>query len=103
MKAGLDAVVIADDLTGAADTGVQFGAIGSAIYLLPVETLSLERPWMASASGICVYTDTRHRSAQAAAERLRLLARALPGVKPRWIYKKIDSCLRGNDNAQKQS
>lgn len=100
MKPALDAVVIADDLTGAADTGVQFGADGSAVYLLPIETLSLERPWMASADTVCVYTDTRQSSAQTAAHRVRLLARALPRLRPRRIYKKIDSCLRGNPGAE---
>jgi D-threonate/D-erythronate kinase len=100
MKPGLDTVVIADDLTGAADTGVQFGDDGSSVYLLPIETLSLERPWMASANTVCVYTNTRQSSAQTAADRVRLLARALPRLRPRWIYKKIDSCLRGNPGAE---
>ena len=100
MTGRLETVVIADDLTGAADTGVQFGAEGSALFLLPAETLSCKRPWMASASGICVYTHTRHRSPQAAANRLRPLARALSELRPRWVYKKVDSCMRGNLGAE---
>ena len=46
MGAGLEVVVIADDLTGAADTGVLFGAAGSPVYLMPAESISLDRPWM---------------------------------------------------------
>lgn len=93
-------VVIADDLTGAADTGVQFIAIGGPIYLVPVETLSLGRPWMATATGISVYTATRDLSPQEAGKRVRLAAQALSDPHPRWIYKKIDSCLRGNLGAE---
>ncbi len=93
-------VIIADDLTGAADTGVQFAAIGGPIYLVPVATLSLGRPWMATAAGISVYTASRELSPPAAAERVRSVARMLPDPRPRWIYKKVDSCLRGNLGAE---
>nr|WP_243448368.1 four-carbon acid sugar kinase family protein [Candidatus Thiosymbion oneisti] len=96
----MDVAVIADDLTGAADTGVQFAAIGVPIYLLPVETLSPGRPWLATATGISVYTATRGLSVPEAGKRVRLAARALPDPHPRWIYKKIDSCLRGNLGAE---
>jgi len=100
MRADLKAVVIADDLTGAADTGVQFTAVGSPVYLMPTETLSLDRPWMAAAAGISVYTGSRQVSPQVAAQRLRPVARALADLRPEWVYKKIDSCLRGNLGAE---
>ncbi|WP_089724818.1 four-carbon acid sugar kinase family protein [Candidatus Thiosymbion oneisti] len=100
MPSGPDVAVIADDLTGAADTGVQFAAIGAPVYLMPVETLSLGRPWLATATGISVYTATRGLSASEAGKCVRLAARALPDPHPRWIYKKIDSCLRGNLGAE---
>lgn len=93
-------VIIADDLTGGADTGVQFVAGGSPVYLMPVETLSSTRPWLATAAGISVYTATRDRSARIAGERVREVARSLPDPRPRWFYKKIDSCLRGNLGAE---
>jgi len=96
----LEAVVIADDLTGAADTGVQFAASGAPVYLIPVETLSPARPWMTTATGLSVHTASRELSAQEAGERLRSAAQALPDPHPRWIYKKIDSCLRGNLGAE---
>jgi len=100
MPSGPDVAVIADDLTGAADTGVQFAASGEPVYLVPAATLSLKRPWMAMASGISVYTASRDLSPPAAAERVRLVAQTLLGPRPRWIYKKIDSCLRGNLGAE---
>ena len=100
MRHSLEAVVIADDLTGAADSGVQLGAIRSPVYLMPVETLSHKRPWMASAASFSVYTATRALSRHAATGRLKLVAQALPTLHPRWVYKKIDSCLRGNLGAE---
>ena len=100
MQAGLNAVVIADDLTGAADTGVQLAPVRSPLYLMPVETMALGRPWMASAGGLSLYTASRRLSAGAAAERLRPVAQMLVDLRPRWVYKKVDSCLRGNPGAE---
>ncbi|MCB2262398.1 MAG: four-carbon acid sugar kinase family protein [Candidatus Thiosymbion ectosymbiont of Robbea hypermnestra] len=94
-------VVIADDLTGAADTGVQFAAGGAPVYLMPAEALSpAHSPWPDGAAGISLYTASRDLSAQAAGERVQAAARALPDPRPRWLYKKIDSCLRGNPGAE---
>jgi len=100
MPPGPDVAVIADDLTGAADTGVQFAAIGAPIYLTPVETLSLGCSWLAAAVGISVYTATRDLSAPEAGACVRSAAQALSDPHPRWIYKKVDSCLRGNLGAE---
>ena len=96
----LEVVVIADDLTGAADTGVQFAAIGHPVYLTPVEHIGLEAPRRDAAASLAVYTHSRHLCAAAAAARLRSTAQALPSPRPRWVYKKIDSCLRGNPGAE---
>lgn len=99
MAPGPHAIVIADDLTGAADTGIQFTALGSPVYLLPAETMPLARPRQAAA-GLSLYTASRALTAFAAADCLRSAAQALPHPPPRWIYKKIDSCLRGNLGAE---
>ena len=96
MRLSLQSVVIADDLTGAADTGVRFAAIGSPVYLLPVETLSGDCPWLAGATGLSLYTASRGLSAAAAAERVHRAAGAVRKLAPRWVYKKIDSTLRGH-------
>jgi len=100
MQSTLDAVVVADDLTGAADTGVQFTALGAPAYLLSAESLSLDRPWMAAAAGLSIYTASRQLPAREAAERMRSVARAVSNLRPRWVYKKVDSCLRGNLGAE---
>jgi uncharacterized protein YgbK (DUF1537 family) len=41
MLSSMGALVIADDLTGAADTGGQLTSLGSPVYLLPLESLAL--------------------------------------------------------------
>jgi len=100
MPSGPETVVIADDLTGAADTGVQFAALGAPVCLMPLETLRLDHPWMSVAAGISLYTSSRQLPARAAVERLRRVTPALADLRPRWVYKKIDSCLRGNPGAE---
>jgi len=100
MESSLEAVVIADDLTGAADTGVQFTAVGTPVYLMPAETRSLGNARTARAAGLSLYTASRHLSAEEAAGRLRPVASALTGRRPGWLYKKVDSCLRGNLGAE---
>lgn len=81
--------VIADDLTGAADTAVAFAAPGPAIVLLDT---AHDLP---AAPCVAIDTDTRGRTAAEAAARTAhaagLAARA--GFS---VYKKIDSMLRGH-------
>lgn len=96
MTAAVAIAVIADDLTGAADTGVQFcPAIGPVLLTDRPEELVGQLP-----AGLALSTDSRHADAAAAAcavtKAAELLARRTPGL----IYKKIDSCLRGNLGAE---
>lgn len=91
-------LVLADDLTGAADTGVAFAAAGLDSVLLlevagdphphgqPVEPFDSPH-----ADVICVDTDTRGSPPDAAAAALRRAYRPVPR-----LYKKVDSTLRGN-------
>ncbi len=98
----LDIAIIADDLTGAADTGVQFCPYFSGTVLISherfssgsVETLDL------NVQAIAVYTNTRSASAESARERLGHVARRLVSLQPTYTYKKVDSCLRGNLGAE---
>ena len=79
--------VIADDLTGAMDTGVQFSKRGlDTLVRLACGQLPEADVWV-------VDTDSRAVSGEEAAARARDAARCLWG---RRVYKKIDSTLRGN-------
>ena len=91
--------VIADDLTGAADTGIQFGCFGGPVLLVPHQELSAFNP--ESIKGVLtVSTESRNLSPAAAGERVRQTGMAVYRMKPQLIYKKIDSCMRGNVGAE---
>ena len=83
-------VILADDLTGACDAGVEFAMAG-----LPVNV------WLPgvrnTGEGIHVYdTDSRGLAMEEAATRVSELARDLAQRGAALLYKKIDSTLKGN-------
>jgi uncharacterized protein YgbK (DUF1537 family) len=91
--------VIADDLTGAADTGIQFGRFGNQVLLVPHQELAAIKP--ESIKGVlAVSTESRNLSPDTAGERVRQTGVAVGRLRPQMIYKKIDSCMRGNVGAE---
>ena len=82
--------ILADDLTGAADTAARCRRYG-----LPA-TIFLEAPRLPVPTGALAFTsDSRHLAEGEAAKQTRDTAVSLPTLEGRW-YKKIDSTLRGN-------
>lgn len=87
-------LILADDLTGAADTASRCRAAG-----LPA-TIFLTVPQPPLPAGVVAFTsDSRHLSPEGAAQRVREVAGPLVS-KPALWYKKIDSTLRGNIGAE---
>src|SRR5919107_1387042 len=86
--------VIADDLTGAADTGVQFVHAGyrTAVFFRATEVLEDDL------DAVSFDTDPRAMPAGFAAKRVVDAARVASGA--RIVYKKLDSTLRGNVAAE---
>jgi D-threonate/D-erythronate kinase len=82
--------VIADDLTGAAE----IGAIGWR-HGLRAEILRDGEP-SGEADLVCVDTDSRSCMPEVAGKRAAAAAGMLQAAGARWIYKKVDSVLRGN-------
>jgi len=95
----LEIAIIADDLTGAADTGVQCCPHFSNTTLLSYRNLPPD-PQAFSSQALAVYTNTRSIKAEMARKRIRSLANRLLAFQPRRVYKKVDSCLRGNIGAE---
>jgi uncharacterized protein YgbK (DUF1537 family) len=95
----LKVAVIADDLTGAADTGIQFRRIVAPVYLVSHADLAHAR-FAPPAAALSVYTNTRALAAPLAAARVAATARDLTRLHPPRVYKKIDSCMRGNVGAE---
>ena len=86
--------VVADDLTGAADAGVQFVRAG---YRTAVVFHGEAAP-TDGIDAVSFDTDSRAMPAGFAAERVVEVARRVRGV--RFVYKKLDSTLRGNVAAE---
>ncbi|MFB3817627.1 MAG: four-carbon acid sugar kinase family protein [Candidatus Methylomirabilales bacterium] len=90
--------VIADDLTGANDTGVQFARRGArTVVCLAWQDLSGQGE---DADVLVLNTASRALPARAAARRVTRAARAALRAKIDAVYKKVDSTLRGNIGAE---
>lgn len=91
-------IVIADDLTGALDTAVQFTKKGvSAVVITDMKAFSTE---LADYQVVVVNTESRHLLPEEAAERVRIAAEFGGSIGAEYYYKKIDSTLRGNVGAE---
>ncbi|MFH1283063.1 MAG: four-carbon acid sugar kinase family protein [bacterium] len=91
--------IIADDLTGCGDAGYSLSLNGlrSQIITSPVKSLS---------SGLCKHpviifnTESRNASSKLAYKRVRHVSKIIRQLKPRFVFKKTDSTLRGNLGAE---
>jgi uncharacterized protein YgbK (DUF1537 family) len=87
-------VIIADDLSGAAElAGIAFARGLTAEVQRAFDSTS-------PAAVIAVDTNSRSLSVQAAAARVAETAQAVAASRPAWIFKKTDSVLRGNVRAE---
>lgn len=89
--------VIADDLTGAGDTGVQFARAG-------LRTRALIGAWsvhaVQGADVVVINTESRALEPEEAYERIARTAAELRAAGAIPIYKKIDSTMRGRVGAE---
>ncbi|MEN8188203.1 MAG: four-carbon acid sugar kinase family protein [Thermodesulfobacteriota bacterium] len=88
-------VVLADDLTGAADTGIQFLRVEKPAYMIRGSRLE-DVQFATPPDVLSVYTQTRGLSGEHAAIVVAKAAATLSKIKPGLVYKKLDSCFRGN-------
>lgn len=95
----LKAAIIADDLTGALDTGTPFVEAGLSVAV----AVDVEAAQEAIATGcdiVVINTASRALGEHEAAERVRLAAESLRGASLTVVMKKIDSRLKGNIAAE---
>ena len=88
-------LIIADDLTGALDTGIQFGAGKISIQIGPEGF----RKWKETAADmpVCIVdAETRHMKPEDAYRTVYNLAAQAREAGIQYVYKKTDSALRGN-------
>ncbi|MTI59417.1 MAG: four-carbon acid sugar kinase family protein [Firmicutes bacterium] len=86
--------VIADDFTGANDTGVQFSKKG--LKTVVISSLNNLPTIDGSFDVIVVDTDSRFDSKERAYKKVFSTVQALKDMRVNYIYKKLDSTLRGN-------
>jgi D-threonate/D-erythronate kinase len=86
----MQVAIIADDLTGAADTGVQLARAG---YRTAVAFRGAPIPPADDLDAVALDTDSRAMPAGFAAKRVMEAAHAVRNTP--FIYKKLDSTLRG--------
>ncbi len=90
--------IIADDYTGAADTGVQFAKKGLKTTIIR-DLRGLNEA--ARRVDVLVFdTESRGDPPAVAAEKVRVACKAFKTTGVEWLYKKIDSTLRGNLGAE---
>jgi uncharacterized protein YgbK (DUF1537 family) len=97
--------IIADDLTGAADTGVQFCPFFEDTLLMAYDQIIPDDAdvCVSSSQALAIYTDSRSLDADTARQRLAGTAPLLKEMQLDWVYKKVDSCLRGNIGAETEA
>ncbi|MDR0620529.1 MAG: four-carbon acid sugar kinase family protein, partial [Deltaproteobacteria bacterium] len=86
----IETLIVADTLTGSADTGAKFSNGG------PVKLVNLDLPdWSGIHGVLTVNTDTHVSAPERIPETLAKVKTLLNDHRPRILYKRIDSCLRG--------
>lgn len=95
----LDLALIADDLTGALDTATPFAAAGLEVAVA-VTPDGLDDALAAGASVVAVSTASRALAPAEAAARVAAVARTLAAHRPRIVFKKVDSRLKGPVGAE---
>ena len=92
-------LIIADDLTGANDTGVQFARQGISTFVTvePDINIAALPPGL---EVLVVDTESRHLSPDEAADRVRKVTESGRKAGVEYFYKKTDSTLRGNLGAE---
>jgi len=92
-------LIIADDFTGALDTGVQLAGAGAGVKVAVASPSGLEKPGD-STEVLVVDAETRHLPSRTAYSIVRRIVEQALEMEVPHIYKKTDSALRGNIGAE---
>ena len=89
--------IIADDLTGANDTGVQYVKNGYSTTVKIVNDGEVTSKMFSSSDVVVINTDSRQLPSEEAYNKVYSLSKKLGELKNvEYIYKKVDSLMRGN-------
>ncbi|PSL45808.1 uncharacterized protein YgbK (DUF1537 family) [Salsuginibacillus halophilus] len=93
----MDLCIIADDLTGANDSGVQCTEYGYKPWVA-LDMASVDK--LIDNEALVINTDSRNLLASEAYDRVKMALNSVIDVSPQLVYKKLDSTLRGNIGAE---
>lgn len=94
-------LVLADDFTGALDTGIQLRRMGLQTKVISYhDSHNIEEYFTYETSALIINTDTRHVPPKKAFEIIQNICWAAKENRVRLVYKKTDSVLRGNVGAE---
>lgn len=89
-------LVIADDFTGALDTGVQFQAENTRVFVYQAEKKNLREIMEQDSQVLIIDTESRHLCAEEAYQIIYEIVKTAMELEIPYIYKKTDSGMRGN-------
>ena len=92
VASALELAIVADDLTGAMDAAAPFAQRGARCQVLADAGAAVPD----TAAVVAASTGSRHLSAERAAARVGVALAGLLQRRPRLLFKKLDSTLRGN-------
>lgn len=93
-------LLIADDFTGALDTGIQFAGCGASTKVLTLSGIDRTILSDRQIEVLIVDSESRHLSREEAYRRVYAMVKEAVDVGVPYIYKKTDSGLRGNIGAE---
>lgn len=93
-------IILADDLTGASDTGVQYRKNGFHTIVKTEYDTDDGWEWCRQYEIISINANTRFLDPESAYKRFYELTKKIGGLHPEYIYKKIDSLFRGNPGTE---
>lgn len=93
----IELLIIADDLTGAIDTGVQLAKQGISTSVIIEPQLNVKQTISANDAQVLVFnTESRHINPKEAAQRIKKVVSCSKTAGIKRFYKKTDSTMRGN-------
>ena len=97
----MEYLVLADDFTGALDTGIQLCHMGLMTKVVTYSSMqAMEEYFSSDIPALVINTNTRHEEKETAFLTVQSICWAAKEDHVRLIYKKTDSALRGNIDAE---
>ncbi len=99
----MEMLVLADDFTGALDTGIQFAKFGARTKVIADPDYDPAAAETDDVQVLVIDTETRHQTGKEAGQVVSAIVRRARAAGISLFYKKTDSALRGNAGAEMEA